>query len=270
MSDEIVGPVASLGFFGDRKADFAANIINNGKPNTFINSDRGELHTTPLIMLIKSENVETSAIGTALEMRCDPNQQEYWNSEKNKNYLKETPVYAALDNGRADVLLLLLEAKAQVKDVQDKLKTCIYREQSAQCVKILMEKCNGIPTSEHIALVNERYNCGSPQSSRRNQQLYAMYKLFTNARPILLKVDVDRMMSRRISERSLPIAIKNPNAVEDTRINNTFMCSICHIRNKVVMSNICHHLTLCLHCAKQESSCPICQLDAIEWLVITL
>jgi hypothetical protein len=226
------------------------------------------LKTTPLITLIKSENVETSAISTALDMKCDPNQEEYWDTTE--THSNDTPVSAALDHGRADVLQLLLEAKAEVVDVQSKLKTCIYREKSAECAKILMQKCGAIPGSEHVLLVNDRYNCGSPETSKCNQELYAMYKLFTNARPILLKVNMDRMMSRRKPIRSLPLAMKNPGAQEDSSGPIELKCVICRTRNKIVMSDICHHLALCLLCAQKESDCPICHFDAMNWLVVRL
>jgi hypothetical protein len=273
MNDDIVGPQAKLGIFGDECADFAAKHINNDGCNNFITLGNKELKTTPLITLIQSVNVETSAIGTALDMKCDPNQEEYWdttNLEKSKTWLKQSPVSAALEKGRPDVLLLLLEAKAEVVDVQSKLRTCIYRELSAECAKLLMERCGAVPTSEHVALVNDRYNCGSSETSKRNQELFAMYKLFTNARPILLKINVDRMMSRRKPIRTLPIAIKNPLAIEDSVmiLGSEWQCVICKRRNKIVMSDICHHLTLCLVCAQKESDCPVCHLDAMNWLVV--
>ncbi len=274
MDDDIVGPQSKLGFFGDIKADFAANHINNGNPNIFITIGNKELKTTPLITLIQSENVETSAVGTALDMKCDPNQEEYWDridKEKSKTWLKHTPVSAALDKGNANVLLLLLEAKAEVVDVQSKLKTCIYRELSAETVKILMEKCNAQPTSEHVALINDRYNCGDSEMSKRNQELYAMYKLFTNARPILSKVNVDRMMERRKPTRTLPLALKNPGAMEDSIASfNNLRCLICKTRNRIVMSDICHHLALCATCAQKEANCPMCYLDAMSWLVVKM
>jgi hypothetical protein len=97
-----------------------------------------------------------------------------------------------------------------------------------------------------------------------------MYKLFTNARPILLKVNVERMMSRRKPIRSLPLAMKNPGAQEDSSGPIELKCVICRTRNKIVMSDICHHLALCLLCAQKESDCPICHLDAMNWLVVRL
>jgi len=272
MEDAIIGPQVErlhLGPFGDKLLDEYANCINKGHVNAILY--RSDLMTYPLIELIKSDSIGPEDVAVALKMRCDPNVQQHWlSTEAQKhNFFRDTPAHAAISKGCVETFKLLLDAKADVESTkQDLLTTCIIREKSADCVRVLLERCGAVPNAECIEMLAGRY---CEQFEDRANRLFAMYRLMVNKRPVLAKVNhrMQEIETSRKRLRMLPLSIRNPHPVKDsTAETEATACLVCHIRTRCAVSDICLHNVLCLQCAQHHSHCPRCMRDANEWLVI--